>query len=152
MKITIYIHAKIKDKGLAELLDYYLDISNRKQKNLRLELKTLRDKSPEKPISVESFLAETGMDIQNTLFLAEWGKAYDTFEFCKLVDSYYQQSENINLIIGNAWGWEKQDRDLSGIKYLSLSKMIFNHELAAIMLAEQLYRFADQLSGGKYTK
>lgn len=57
----------------------------------------------------------------------------------------------INYIIGSSFGLADRVKSLCDIK-LSMSKMTFPHQLARVMLTEQIYRAFQISSGGKYHK
>ncbi len=58
---------------------------------------------------------------------------------------------NIAFIIGGSWGLSDEVKNAARIK-LSMSKMTFPHQLARVMLCEQIYRAFQINSGGKYHK
>ena len=57
----------------------------------------------------------------------------------------------IDFIIGGSWGLSKQGKDMAVLK-LSMSRMTFPHQLARVMLCEQIYRGFQISTGGKYHK
>jgi 23S rRNA (pseudouridine1915-N3)-methyltransferase len=57
----------------------------------------------------------------------------------------------VNFIIGSSFGIAEQVKQLADFK-LSMSEMTFPHQLARIMLLEQIYRAFQISSGGKYHK
>jgi 23S rRNA pseudoU1915 N3-methylase RlmH len=150
MQITIYTIGKIKNTEFQSLFDYYFDLASKKANRIKFELRQLPDRNPESKVSIETLLADTNVSSQQALFLAEWGREYDTPGFISLLDGFYQNDRDVSLFIANAWGWEVADR--TKYRFISLSQLTFNHELAIVMLSEQLFRFADKLAGGSYHK
>lgn len=60
-------------------------------------------------------------------------------------------SSHIAFIIGGSWGLSDEVKSIAD-KKLSMSPMTFPHQLARVMLCEQLYRCFQITSGGKYHK
>ena len=84
-----------------------------------------------------------------TLFiLDEGGDQYTSRQFADLVKTWSIATEDINLAIGPVDGWQKINHPVK--RTISLSNMTMPHELAAVILAEQVYRATEINKGTKY--
>jgi 23S rRNA (pseudouridine1915-N3)-methyltransferase len=87
-----------------------------------------------------------------SVLLDAGGKVYDSDAFAKWLGE--QRDRGIGEVIfvcGDANGFPDDLRDRMKQK-LSLSAMTYSHELARVMLAEQIYRAFAILSGSPYPK
>lgn len=72
--------------------------------------------------------------------LDEKGSTYDTNQFSEVLKNQREHSKNIvAFIIGGAEGHSDQMRSNCDL-IISLSKLTYQHELATLTLAEQIYR------------
>jgi 23S rRNA (pseudouridine1915-N3)-methyltransferase len=90
------------------------------------------------------------LDGRTKVFLLdERGKAYGSEKFASLLGTLRDQGvQRFVFVIGGAYGFSGEMRDRYSL--LSLSPMTFPHDLARLILAEQVYRALHILSGGKY--
>src|SRR5260370_19774643 len=80
------------------------------------------------------------------LLLDPAGKTLDSHQFSKLIAKAEQEARDLVFVIGGADGLPPVWRDRAGL-LLSLSPLTFPHELARVLLAEQLYRAFTMLPG-----
>lgn len=83
------------------------------------------------------------------VLLDERGVCMDTPSFAKWVDKERQHA-NLVFAIGGAFGHDEEARKRAG-KLLRLSDFILNHEVARVVLYEQLYRAETLLTGHPYS-
>ncbi|MGE5426072.1 MAG: 23S rRNA (pseudouridine(1915)-N(3))-methyltransferase RlmH [Bacillota bacterium] len=78
--------------------------------------------------------------------LAEGGKQYDSLGF----SSFLQRHDGGELVLalGGALGWDKEFA--KSYRLLSLSALTFPHELARVILFEQIYRGLSIAAGKEY--
>ena len=82
--------------------------------------------------------------------LDERGIELSTEEFTQMLSKLMNQScKGLFFAIGGPFGHHETIRQKSD-QTIRLSKMVLNHELARIMLVEQIYRASSLIWGGKY--
>jgi len=69
----------------------------------------------------------------------------------KLEALFVQGKSNITFVVGGSYGLSPQVLDRADER-VSMSRMTFPHQLARVMLIEQLYRSAKMLAGEVYHK
>lgn len=80
--------------------------------------------------------------------LDERGVDLDSHAFAQLVDSGRQHG-TLCFVLGGAYGHDPATRDQAW-KVVRLSGMVLNHEVARVVLYEQLYRAMTLLTGAPY--
>lgn len=81
--------------------------------------------------------------------LDERGKAQSSRDFASGIGALRDQGvQRFVYVVGGAYGFSDELRGRFSL--VSLSKMTFPHDLARLLLAEQLYRALQILAGGKY--
>ena len=139
MKISIFAHGKIKKGPELELISDYVTRFNRQFNNdffTSLEIS-------ESAEAERQFNEKVGkmLDLkQSTVLLDRSGEHYDSESFAKFLTSLSEKGINqTSFIIGGASGFPKQLKSKAK-KLLAVSKMIFPHKIARLILVEQLYR------------
>jgi 23S rRNA (pseudouridine1915-N3)-methyltransferase len=78
--------------------------------------------------------------------LADAGQAYDSVGFSRFIEERQLQARDLVFVIGGAFGVELPDVE----HRLSLGPMTLPHQLARVVLLEQLYRAHKILAGEPY--
>ena len=74
------------------------------------------------------------------ILLDEKGDVYETIKFSKFIqEKFLYSSKKIVFIIGGAYGFNKELKKTVQ-KKISLSKFTFTHDMARVILIEQIYR------------
>jgi 23S rRNA (pseudouridine1915-N3)-methyltransferase len=139
--IRIIAVGKIKDFYLQHKIREYVDRINH---DFRLEIIEIKDSSPQSEgLKILEILRKS----QGYVFaLSEQGKEYDSLSFAKKLANI---NSEIDFIIGGPDGISEEVKSVCR-EHLSLSRMTFTHEIARLLLLEQLYRTATILNNRKY--
>ena len=132
-RIILHLHGKPSDKGLGNMIEDYLSRLKSKVKLVTHNVK----------LSAFEYLEKLPSD---TILLDEIGKEMNSIQFSSLFQNWVIDSNDTNLAIGPADGFPKEH----GRSAISLSKMTFPHELASVLLIEQLYRANEIIRGTSY--
>tara|TARA_B100000768_G_scaffold171191_1_gene178267 strand:- start:262 stop:690 length:429 start_codon:yes stop_codon:yes gene_type:complete len=137
-RITLHLHGQAKERSYRDMLEIY---------SQRLGLKNIKITAHPAKKSVQQYYGEISKNA--ILFiLDEDGEQYTSRQFAELVKGWSIASEDINLAIGPVDGWQQINHAPKQI--ISLAKMTMPHELAAVVLAEQVYRATEIIKGTKY--
>ena len=80
------------------------------------------------------------------------GRPVSSPEFAKMIEKFSLEGRGeISLLIGSSFGLSPKVKEAASFR-LSMSEMTFPHQLARVMLCEQLYRAFQILHNGKYHK
>jgi 23S rRNA (pseudouridine1915-N3)-methyltransferase len=105
-------------------------------------------------LSIEVIQTDTAIDKIRSgdyvIALDENGKDFTTVEFSKTLEKLLHAShKRIVFVIGESHGLEQSVRERANMT-MCLGKLTLPHELARLVLAEQLYRVTNLIGGGKY--
>lgn len=157
--VTIICEAKLKEKYLRDASDEYV---KRLGAYCRLNIIELSPKKlPENPSDSEiaNALNAEGKEILSKIpsgakvfSMCIEGKQLSSERLAREIDSCGVLGlSNVVFIIGSSYGLSDEVKKRSDFR-LSMSEMTFPHQLARIMLLEQIYRAFRINSGGKYHK
>lgn len=143
MKIHVVILGKTRRPEIRALLDDYVARIGR---FANVQLTELREDSA---ASVRKLALDSAATV---VLLDDAGKVQTSAQFAKwLADVRDRGVREIAFLCGGAEGFPEALRRRASQK-LSLSSLTFSHELARVMLAEQLYRAFAILAGHPYPK
>lgn len=142
MKIQLLLLGKTRRAELCALLDEYV---KRISRSCPIEVTEVRDAAA----AVKKLDADRAA---TAMLLDAGGKSYDSEAFAKwLGEQRDRGTREIVFVCGDADGFPAELRERVKQK-VSLSAMTYSHELARVMLAEQIYRAFAILSGRPYPK
>jgi 23S rRNA (pseudouridine1915-N3)-methyltransferase len=142
MKIRLLLLGKTRRAEFCALLDEYV---KRIGRSCPVEVTDARDAA--------AALKKLDADRAATAVLLDaGGKSYDSESFAKwLGEQRDRGTRELIFVCGDADGFPEGLRERVKQK-VSLSAMTYSHELARVMLAEQIYRAFAILSGSPYPK
>ncbi|GAB4277032.1 MAG: 23S rRNA (pseudouridine(1915)-N(3))-methyltransferase RlmH [Candidatus Rifleibacteriota bacterium] len=140
MKVEILMIGKIAEKPYQKLVTQYLDRCGRR---LPVEIVNCRNED-------EMVKRLVGKDC--IIALDEHASCHDSSSFCKWLENKINAGINrIVFCLGAAAGLDERVKKLA-TEFLSLSSLTLNHQLALLVLSEQLYRAVSIMSGDPYHK
>lgn len=146
MKIRIISFGKIRNPNIYELELYYKKLVSRHFKIDFLSLKDIPDRKINKGDINNYFVSS-----YKNIILSEIGTSLSTHGLKNKIHKWMIQSQDIQFFIGNAFGFDDNIKSRADLIF-SLSKLTFPHEIAKVLLIEQLFRVGDILKGGRYHK
>ncbi len=159
LKVMLVCVGKLKERYLADACAEYC---KRLGAFCRLEVVQVEEeRCPEKPslAQIQAVLQAEGRRIlsktppgAHLVSLCIEGKQMDSEGLSRhLQEAAVSGKSCICLVIGGSFGLSDEVKRASALR-LSMSPMTFPHQLARVMLLEQLYRSFQIQSGGKYHK
>jgi 23S rRNA (pseudouridine1915-N3)-methyltransferase len=142
MRLQLVMLGKTRRPELRTIIDDYV---KRISRYTPTEVTELRES--------EAALKKFTFDQPSTIVLLDdAGKSLDSKAFAKWLGEHRDRStRQLIFVCGGADGFPETIRQQAQQK-LSLSAMTYSHELARVMLAEQLYRAFAILAGSAYPK
>lgn len=139
MKIVVYFVGKPRDLHANRMAEDFIQRSSRYGRCEMREIVPARFDPWAKHPTATKILLDPG------------GKTMDSAAFAKLVSGAQREARDLVFLIGGASGLPPAWREKGGL-LLSLSAMTMPHELARVVLAEQIYRAFAMLAGHPYPK
>lgn len=157
--VNIICIGKLKEKYWREACEEY---EKRLNAFCRFKITELaEEKTPDNPspAQLNKTILEEGKRIlsaieKNTYVIAMCieGKGLSSEGLAGLIDEKAVMGySNITFVIGGSWGLSNDVKAVASSK-MSMSQMTFPHQLARVMLCEQVYRAFQISTGGKYHK
>ncbi|MBP0989498.1 MAG: 23S rRNA (pseudouridine(1915)-N(3))-methyltransferase RlmH, partial [Oscillospiraceae bacterium] len=152
MQIHLITVGKLKEKWLR---DAYAEYDKRLQRYCRLTLTELPEaRLSESPSDAEiaAALQQEGKAILHScrgkiITLCIEGKLRSSEEFAEMLDSAAVSGDStVSFVIGSSFGLSDEVKKAADLRF-SMSPMTFTHQIARVLLMEQLYR-AFQISTG----
>lgn len=138
--INIVAVGKIKEKALTSLIEEYVKRISGYTKILITEVADeANDRNDVKEIEGQRILKQIKDDAY-VILLDLQGKEIDSVQFSKLIqDINTYHASNITFVIGGSLGVSEQVRKRADYR-LKISEMTFPHNLARLIILEQIYR------------
>jgi len=139
-RLRVIAVGKVRKRWVSDGLALYL------KRLPGLSVVEVKDSTPEKEADAVWGLLLPG---ERLVVLTEEGCQFDSVGFAHWLDGL--ASDRIALVIGGAEGLAPSIK-AKAMANLSLSPMTFPHEIARLLLVEQIYRGVTILQGGPYHK
>lgn len=140
MRIKILVIGKVKEKAYNERINEFIKWINR---DIPIELIFFKDNNHAKlEKKIESHLKNK----DHIICLSEEGEKQSSIQFSKYI---FNKTKDLIFLIGGPDGHSKVIKE-KAYQTISLSKMTFPHEMALLILMEQIYRAIAIKKGSKY--
>ena len=160
IKINIICIGKIKEKYFTDAIAEYAKRLTAFCKFNIIELSEERIKSniPNRS-QIDEVIFSEGKRIMQKILPSDYvvamcieGKSMSSEELSKLIDNASVSGKStVDFIIGGSYGLDESVKKRSDVR-LSMSRMTFPHQMARMILSEQIYRAFEISSNGKYHK
>ncbi len=157
MQIHLITVGRLKEQWLR---DAYAEYEKRLSRYCRLTLTELPEaRLSESPADAEiaAALSQEGKAILNAcrgkiIAMCIEGKMRSSEEFAAMLDQTALSGDStVSFVIGSSFGLAPEVKNRADLRF-SMSPMTFTHQIARVLLMEQLYRAFQISTGGKYHK
>ena len=139
-RIVVHLHGRAKDAAFSMAIS---DYANRLSGN-GVSLSEHRNRTnPEAYLA--SIISKAGK--KNVIVLEESGENLDSMAYAEKMKQWRLSNDDIHLVVGPPGGFGEHSEGMSS---LSLGLITLPHELAAVVLLEQLYRASTIIKGLPY--
>jgi len=156
VKLHLVWIGKTRDRHCAALIEDYLERIKRFAPCEVSELKErsgVDEKRPERLVAAEGRKLISAIERDDFVaLLDEDGGAFDSVQFAEFIEKRRQSgTKRLAFVIGGFAGVSDEVKGRADLR-LALSRMTLTHELARVILAEQIYRAFTLLAGLPYHK
>ena len=154
MRLVVAVVGKARNQALGEAIR---DYEKRAARYWALDVHEVREEravgiSVDKVIEREGQrLADKLPDRAQTVTCDIKGRAFNSTQFAEFLQSAREQDRDLAFLIGGAFGLASDLTSRSSVK-LSLAPWTLPHELARLVLVEQIYRAGTIVRGEPYHK
>jgi 23S rRNA (pseudouridine1915-N3)-methyltransferase len=160
VRIKLFVFGKLKTPGLRDSADYYFRLLRPWASLDEIELKPcpVPDKSPATRTKIQKketdlllSQVETHGDLRAIFLLDEGGQSRTTLQWADWIKNLEAlgQKSPLSFCIGSSLGFSPELRKLAKGTF-SLGPQTLSHELARVVLTEQLYRALSVIQGHPY--
>jgi 23S rRNA (pseudouridine1915-N3)-methyltransferase len=141
LSLKLIVVGKIKDTSISQKCNEYIRKITHDAK-----LDVIEIKDSDKAAEGEKLTSSIKKSNEHTIALTEFGKQYSSVEFA---DHLGKINKTITFIIGGHHGLHEQVLKESD-ECIALSRMTFTHEMARLILLEQVFRSVSILNNRSY--
>lgn len=153
MRVIVGVVGKPKNRALAEAIHEY---ESRAARYWPLEVHEVREE-PARSATTAIVRRREGARLRERIGAARVvaceveGKSMSSEELATWLQRERERGQDLAIVIGGAFGLSPEIRE-AAVSTLSLSPLTMPHELARLVLAEQLYRAGTMVRGEPYHK
>lgn len=154
MRWQLIAVGRVRQAGLREACDHYAE---RIARYIRLEVREVREAGRRAPdgaaarrVEASALLHGVAPDVR-LVALTPRGRTLDSEAFATRVGTWREEARDVAFVIGGAWGLDQAVIDRAELA-LGLGPMTLAHEVARVVLLEQIYRACTILRGEPYHK
>lgn len=140
-RIVVHLHGRAKDRSARVMIEDYT--GRVKGRGISIDAHT------SKALSAEDYEAALVSASGDLILFDEDGESLSSKDFAALVKGFGLRVQTVNLAIGPADGFSTEIKSAAK-QLISLSTLTTTHELAAVLLLEQLYRATEINRGSPY--
>lgn len=153
MTIKLLMVGKNKDRAIDEAINAF---EKKLKPFCRITLHYIKDelisKNPVVALEKEAVHIQKHLQPEDfVIVLDEHGKLFSTLEFSRFFSNVQQNNKTITCIIGSAYGLAPTIKENADF-LLSLSPLTMSHQIARLVLLEQVYRIFTLMRGIPYHK
>ena len=139
-RVVVHLDCKPKDKSISNILESYED--RLKPRGITLQTHHTRG-------NISDYESEISNLSGNIVIIDQGGEVVTSEELANWIKSIKLENVTTHLIVGPHSGLSKKLKEEAG-SMISLSRLTLTHEMAAILLMEQLYRATEINKGTSY--